>query len=573
MCGIVGFVKQNCMQDLYQGLKTLEYRGYDSVGVAYITPNGIEVKKRKGRVEGLRHAILGKSASVAMGHTRWATHGAPSHANAHPHAAGQFAVVHNGIIANYAALRAQLEQQGERFLSHTDTEVIVRLIARFGADCRTPDEVLTAIRRATALLTGSWAVALLCAATPQCVYLFKKSNPLIVGKGQDFYCFASDTPALVRYTADVYKMEDDEVAVLTQAEARFWRGETPIMPCFSPTTLLSSQVDKGSYDTYMAKEMAEIPAVMRATQCAMESVELPDAIAQAEKLVFVGCGTAYHACLYAADLLGDKGDACIASEFENYPLRQGCCVVAVSQSGETADTLQAALQAKQKGAYVVAVTNVPHSGLTHLAHYTLHTLAGAEIAVAATKSYNAQLVALHRLAAAMGAVPVKVSWVAAKVVADKLSDLDDCAGKRYDNVVLLGRGRDYHTCLEGCLKIKEIAYCRCETGYSGEIKHGPLACVTRRSLVVLVCTDPAYQAKNKNALHEVQTRGAKTLVISSCPDLLPFGTYYFSLPTAPSSQQAAYAVQPLQYLAYRMAKMRRLDPDKPRHLAKSVTVE
>ena len=571
MCGIVGFVKNDCIQDLYNGLKMLEYRGYDSAGVAYIAHDRLVVHKRKGRIEGLRRAIRHAHCDIGIGHTRWATHGAPSHANAHPHVAGGFAVVHNGIIANCDALRADLMRRGCRFASHTDTEVIVQLLALEGAACRTPQDVLAAIDRTIVALQGSFAVAVLCRATPHCLYLFKQDNPLIVGQGDHFYCFASDTPAIVAHTNRIYKMQDGDVALLQADGARFWHGGVPFHPHFGTTNLDPAQVCKGPYPTYMLKEMAEIPLTMQRTQAAL--ADNPLALGQGD-LHFVGCGTAYHACLYAADLLSSLRPYCwVGSEFDAR-LTSADTVVAVSQSGETADTIRAARLARAQGATVVAVTNVPYSGLTTLAHHTLLTRAGAEIAVAATKSYNAQLVALHSLCASLVPLPAAVDWYTpATAVWQALPTLEGVAYRLYDTVFLLGRGRDYHTCMEGCLKIKEIAYCRCETCYSGEIKHGPLACVTARSLVVLVCTRPADVAANLNTLAQVASRGAATLVVSTCDAFAPMARYLFRLPSAPDSVLPALAVMPLQYLAYRMALRRHLDPDKPRHLAKSVTVQ
>ena len=572
MCGIVGFVKHDCINDLYNGLKMLEYRGYDSAGIAYMARGRLVVKKRKGRIEGLRRYCHGVKTDIGLGHTRWATHGTPSHANAHPHTAGNFALVHNGIIANCQALRADLARRGCRFVSHTDTEVIVQLLALEGASCRTPADVLAATYRTIAALQGSFAVAFLCSATPHCLYLFKQDNPLIVGQGEGFYCFASDTPAIVAHTNRIYKMQDGDVAILRADGADFWHNGVSFCPRFVTTYLDAAQVSKGQYSTYMRKEMAEIPLTMQRTQAALAQASFP--IGDGD-LHFVGCGTAYHACLYAADLLTDvrRAYCWVGSEFAA-KLSPRDTVVAVSQSGETADTIRAARLALAQGAGVVAVTNVPYSGLSTLAHTTLLTRAGAEIAVAATKSYNAQLVALHCLCARLAPLPAAVDWYTpSTLVYNALGGLDRCASRGYDAVFILGRGRDYHTCMEGCLKIKEIAYCRCETEYSGEIKHGPLACVTARSLVVLVCTQRADVDNNRNALSQVATRGAATLVVTNCDALAPLADYVFRLPDAPDSVMPALAVQPLQYLAYRMALRRRLDPDKPRHLAKSVTVQ
>ena len=573
MCGIVGFVKEDSLKDLYKGLETLEYRGYDSVGVAYIEGEEIRVRKRKGRVDKLRAFLLGHHSDVCLGHTRWATHGAPSKVNAHPHLAGKFAVVHNGIIANYNSIKTVLENEGRKMVSSTDTEVIAHLLDRYIVG----DDVVGAIRKTTKDLEGNWAVAALYQGTPDCVYLFKKGNPLIVGRGGDFGCFASDTPALVAFTREIYKMGDGEIARLARDKCTFWNGDgQEYEPTFSLTTLEADEVDKGAYSTYMEKEMDEIPAAIRKTQAGLEEKVPKALLREAEKVVFTGCGTAYHACLYGAGLgWRVPVEAIPASEFG---LRGGeidakTVVVAVSQSGESADTLQAVKEAKARGAKVVGVTNVPQSGLTALVDAVMVTRAGAEIAVAATKSYVTQMLALRGLAEDwLGKPNVDALAGDMEVVRGQFGLLDEVAKSKIGNVFLLAKGDDYATCLEGALKIKEVAYLPCDTCYAGEIKHGPLACVDRRTLVVAVCTDARYADKMRTALSEVRTRGAKVLAVASS-DIGERGERCVRLPQVAADMAPMLAVLPLQYLAYRLAVVRGKDPDKPRNLAKSVTVE
>jgi glucosamine--fructose-6-phosphate aminotransferase (isomerizing) len=572
MCGIVGFAKKDSLRDLYEGLTTLEYRGYDSVGVAYIAENKINIRKKKGRVDRLRAFLYAHTADICLGHTRWATHGAPSAVNAHPHAAGRIAIVHNGIVSNYLLLRRALEAKGRRFASETDSEVIAHLID----DNLSDGDVLSAIAKATEAMQGNWAVAVLYEGTPDCVYLFKKGNPLIVGKGQGFCCFASDTPALVRFTQTIYKMGDGEIARIEQGSCAFWRGGVPFEPTFAETTLRASEVDLGAYPTFMVKEMAEIPRAVADTWRYMQSSRVPNEVA-CKRLVLVGCGTAYHACLYAERLQPPiPTQAVVASEFDAASLDIGrdVLVVAVSQSGETADTLGAVRQAKAAGARVVGITNVPQSGLTAAVDECIVTRAGAEIAVAATKSYVTQMLAIRYLLSQwLGEARLGVLCDQLTMVTVSQRALDQVAHNGYDNVFLLAKGGDYATCLEGALKIKEVAYLPCETCYAGEIKHGPLACVTKKTLVVAVCTEERYVEKMKTALCEVATRGAKTLVISTSPDLCHEGRWGFLLPQADADWTPLLAVLPLQYLAYRLSVERGIDPDKPRNLAKSVTVE
>ena len=574
MCGIVGFAKRDCLGNLYEGLKTLEYRGYDSAGVAYMQQGRLVVRKKKGRVERLRRFLYTHHADVAMGHTRWATHGAPSAVNAHPHVWGDYAVVHNGIISNYHALREELERLGHRFASDTDTEVIAHLLDYYTVDA----DVSAAIARTVARLEGNWAVAALYRPHQDRVYLFKRGNPLLLGEGRDFYCFASDAPALVPYTRNLYKMADGQVAVLSRERVAVWQDGQAVRPAFVLTPLKPESVILGDYPCYMRKEMADIPMALANTWQSIHSVPMPtDRLRNAQKLVFVGCGTAYHACLYAAGLpLAVPHTAVVASEFDPDALGVDAdtVVVAVSQSGETADTLESVRAASAKGAYVLGLTNVPGSGLTNVVDMALVTEAGAEIAVAATKSYCTQLLGLRYVWTVWRPMPAVCGLLdAARTVARRLPALDAVPCRRFARVCLLAKGRDYATCLEGALKIKEVAYLPCEICYAGEIKHGPLACVTSSTLVVALCTDARTAARMATALHEVRTRGADALVVSNVEELRRLGRWSFALPEADPDWVPILSVQPLQYLAYRMAVARGLDPDKPRNLAKSVTVE
>ena len=573
MCGIVGFVKENSLKDLYHGLKTLEYRGYDSAGAAYFDGNKIVIYKRRGRVERLRSFLYAHEANVCMGHTRWATHGAPSKVNAHPHRAGKWAVVHNGIVENYADLRKELERMGRKMTSATDTEVIAHLLDAYAKE---EGDAERAIRKTVARLKGNWAVAALWEDAPDRVYLFKKGNPLILGEGEGFGCFASDTPALVRHTRRIYKMKDGEIAVVTKEGCRLLCEEGAIGPAFGETTLLPDEVDKGAYPTYMEKEIAEIPDAMEKTAAYIEGATPKGLWEGVDRVILTGCGTAYHACLYGASLCeGVAAEAVVASEFaERAEVVDGhTLVVAVSQSGETADTLTAVRLAKERGAKVVGVTNVPSSGLTGAVDECLVTRAGAEIAVAATKSYATQLVALRGLLGEDAAADVACAVRAVRETAGRQGALAAVAKRKFDNVFLLSKGRDHATCLEGALKIKEVAYMPCDTCYAGEIKHGPLATVTAKTLVVALATESRYAEKMRSAIAEVRARGAKVLVVSSDEALLRAGDWGFALPAVARAAAPMVAVVPLMYLALRLALERGLDPDKPRNLAKSVTVE
>ena len=571
MCGIVGFAKSDCLKDTLDALQLLEYRGYDSAGVAYLGDGEIEVVKRKGSIEGLRHKVGRKKTDLTIAHTRWATHGKVSTINAHPHAYGDWAIVHNGIVTNYASLRADLERRGHVFRSTTDSEVIAHLLQEGGKK----GDALAAIRYTMGRIEGSYAVAALCRYSPNRVYLFKKGNPLVVGKGEGFGCFASDTPALVAYTHRVYKMQDGEIAAVGKREILFWReGETEGgRRTFGTTSLTLSNVTKGDYATYMQKEIDEIPSTADRTYRAYETPPIGWKGAEMERWILVGCGTAYHAALLGASLC--KGEAIVASEFDADAMQvdDKTGVIAISQSGETADTLKAALDAKSKGWYLVAVTNVPGSSLTHLADEVLLTLSGAEIGVAATKSYTTQLAILARIAEWLGyRQPTPSPLVPLTSVLSSSATLAEVAKRRWSTIFLLGKGRDYVTCLEGGLKLKEIAYLHCEVCYAGEIKHGPLALVTRKTLVVVVCTDEEALQADLCALSEVRSRGATVAVISPFEELCRAGDHAVRLPDGKGWEQAV-GIVPLQQLALWSALYKGLDPDRPRNLAKSVTVK
>lgn len=584
MCGIVGFVKKDCVSDTFEGLKLLEYRGYDSAGLAWIENGELAVCKRKGRIDRLRKATC-HCADIAIGHTRWATHGAPNNINAHPHKAGRWCIVHNGIVTNYAALKQQLQAAGYRFVSATDTEVLACLLDKECAGCTAVDDVVQGLWRTMSRAEGNMAVAALSADFPDTIFLCKRGNPLIVGKGKDFFCFASDTPAIVGYTCDIYKMQDNEIAVLQRHRATYWKeGRLCGEKEYIRTCLTIEQVRKGLYATYMAKEMDEIPAVMANTwgDLCCTGVENAHLFAPTARLVATGCGTAFHACLYVAALAGRERVQCVvASEFD--PDRLGIddntVVIAVSQSGETADTLRAVAMAKQHGARVVAITNVPQSGICMAADSVVLTHAGAEIAVAATKSYNTQLTALlywwravrqqqrQREDEGTAVCNALTEWNMPHAMLRKL------AAQKWDTVFLLGRGRDHATAMEGALKLKEIAYCHCETAHTGELKHGPLALVTKRTLVIVVATDKGDIDRSRTAMHEVKARGGTTMVVTPFAALAQAADKAVLLPPIAYDWLSMAAVLPLQRLAYYMATHRGIDPDKPRNLAKSVTVE
>lgn len=575
MCGIIGFAKKDCLLDVYKGLELLEYRGYDSVGIAYNDFDSTYIVKQKGRVKDIKDKIRNFHSDVAIGHTRWATHGKPSETNAHPHKCGLFTVVHNGIIENADEIRKESIRKGYLFLSETDTETIAVLLQ----DCFDPDDVISGIKKAIDKLVGTYALAILCEYTPDTAYLVKKENPLIIGKGENFYCFASDTPALVGYTQNLYRMNDNEYAVLTQNSITLYDenlNEKHIF--FTKTNITVDNVNKGNYSTFMLKEIYETPFSVKQTAEYLETLSLP-LKKKYDDIYIIGCGTAYHAGLYAKGLIENllKINAfCIPSDefiISDCVPSDKSLVIAISQSGETADTICGIKKAKNHNAEVLAVTNVASSTVATMSDYTVTTKAGVEIAVGATKSYATQLIALRFVVYRLANLPFSIESDLCENL-EKVLEYDDYVGSfvnfyDFDNLFFMGLGSDYPTALEGSLKAKEISYVFSDACPAGEIKHGPLAMVTDSTLVICIITKEKYVKNCLNAINEVKSRGAKVLAIT-CFEKITVDEIL--IPKIEENDRSIAAVIPLQLLSYHFAIKRRLDPDKPRNLAKSVTV-
>ena len=588
MCGIVGYVgEERAAPILLEGLQRLEYRGYDSAGIAVLREGRLAVVRRKGRVKGLG-AARSLEGEIGVGHTRWATHGAPSERNAHPHVYGGVCIVHNGIIENAAALRAACEARGEVFSSDTDSEVIAHLIAAEKGD------LLHATYSACRKLAGSYAVAVLSAAEPDTIVCARRASPLVVGCDERGLYVASDIPAVAAAGRKVYALADGEFAVLRKGSSpRFFDGALKAIGKQEIVYDAAEDIPaKGGFRHYMKKEISEVPEAVSRSLCDLSKGEFSDlceVLCHTQYLHIVACGTAYHSglCLqYAAQKFARiPAEAFIASEYRySDPIvPPGTLAVAVSQSGETADTLAAAALAKERGAKVLAVTNVPCSSLERMSDFVLPTRAGREIAVAATKSFNAQLAALYSLAGALAkgrerAAPPLAA--AASCVREALGAAEQVRGwipyfLGARSVFFLGRGADYFAALEGSLKLKEISYLPSEGYPAGELKHGTLALVDGRTPVVAIVTDPALADKTMNAVHEVYARGAAVFLITSVPACLSCAEVTASvlLPKCEPAYSPMLTSLPLQLLAYYVAIARGNDPDKPRNLAKSVTVE
>ena len=587
MCGIVGYIgKRRASPVLLDGLKKLEYRGYDSAGIAVLDQGILRVVKRQGRVEelGAAHSLDG---CIGIGHTRWATHGAPSARNAHPHVFRGIAVVHNGIIENAAALRALCLARGETFLSDTDSEVVAHLIAH--AFC---GDLLSAVIRAARELTGSFALAVLREGGEEIVCARKKS-PLIAAAGEGESFVASDIPAIAASGRRAYILQDGEFARLTAEDVQLY-DENGALIAREGVVLEEGELapDRGAYAHFMRKEIDEIPRAVQNSLFSADNFQkngFSEVLCQTEYIDIVACGTAYHSglCAKAAieELLRIPVRVFLASEYRyTRPIVRGdALTIAVSQSGETADTLAAAQLAKEKGCKVLALTNCARSSLTRMSDLLLVTGAGREVGVAATKSFQAQLAALYSLCAALAyfrkkRVPSPKDLL--PLCGQSIRESAAVAGwapcfAAARNVFFLGRGADRCAALEGSLKFKEITYLPAEGYAAGELKHGALALADETTPVVALAFDERLAEKTMNAVHEVYARGAPVFLVTCFPALCGQKevSSFVLLPACEPAFSPMLSVIPLQLLAYETAVFLKNDPDKPRNLAKSVTVE
>ena len=612
MCGIVGYIGTKKAEPiLINGLLRLEYRGYDSAGVATIEKNGINVVKSKGRVAELEKvpAINSLEGTIGIAHTRWATHGKPSNENSHPHVDGKknFAVVHNGIVENYHELRDFLSKKGYTFYSETDTEVIPNLINYYyEKDTKDDDKrVLRAVVSACSDLKGSFALEIISSFLPEKMIVVRKDSPLVIGTTSTENYISSDIPAILSYTKDFYLLNDYEYVVLSKNKAEFFDSNLkPIKKDLVNIDWNASAAEKDGYPDFMLKEIHEQPKSIRETigsrltsdgKCTIEGLDLSkDYLKSLNRIYIVACGTAMHAGLATKALFeklcGIQTEVDIASEFRyRDPLiDEKSLVIFISQSGETADTIAALKLSKEKGAKTIAISNVIGSSITREADYTVYTHAGPEIAVASTKAYTSQVVLMTLMAINFAEILGKKSDIISELKADVLklpSQVEDVL-KNIDGVrnfakqvytekdmFFLGRGIDYSAALEASLKLKEISYIHSYAYAAGELKHGPIALIEKGITVISIMTDPALTPKTISNLQEVITRGAKTLVVTN-QDL---GDKSFdNMITIPKTNpliSPILSIIPLQLFAYFISKEKGLDVDKPRNLAKSVTVE
>jgi glucosamine--fructose-6-phosphate aminotransferase (isomerizing) len=606
MCGIVGYVGKRSAQDvLLDGLEKLEYRGYDSAGVALALDGGIRVVKTKGRLTALREKLAAQQLAQSfcgIGHTRWATHGEPSDVNSHPHSTPRVSIVHNGIIENYGLLKERLAAKGYTFQSETDTEVLVKLID----SCYTGDP-LQALQQALANVRGSYALAVLFKDYPDTIFAVKRESPLIVGWGEGENFVASDIPALLKYTRKYSVLEEGDMAVCTAESIRFYNefGE-PVERKPLTANWDMEAAEKGGYPHFMLKEINEQPAAITATvsprvEDGMPVLRIPELTDERLRSIgtvhLVGCGTAMHAGMVGKSaieaLARVPAEVEIASEFRYRDpiLNKNDLVVIISQSGETSDTLAALKLAKSRGVPVLAIVNVVGSSIARAADYVMYTYAGPEIAVASTKAYMVQMCVLYlfalRLAYAKGTLSEAETrrytaqlLRAPEVIKPRLADCEQIKylASRYVNTqscFFIGRGFDYALSLEGSLKLKEISYVHSDAYAAGELKHGTISLITDGVPVIALATQKKVYEKTISNAKETRSRGARVLLFTTKDAVVPDGVAdaVVRLDEYEDILMPLQLIVPLQLFAYYMAVLRGCDVDKPRNLAKSVTVE
>jgi len=611
MCGIVGYVgPRQCVDLIVGGLRKLEYRGYDSAGVAAIGPSGLSVLRAKGKLQNLVNLLKERplAGTTGIGHTRWATHGRPSDENAHPHAYGGVAVVHNGIIENHLQLRSELSAKGHKFSSETDTEIVAHLIADAQKDGAA--DLLSAVRTALGQVQGTYAIAVVSEARPGEIVAAKNASPLVIGYGEGENFLASDVPAILEHTRQVVYLEEGELAVLTAAGVKLCTLDgTPIERKPRKIEWSAVAAEKDGHKHFMHKEIWEQPRAVSDTvrgrasleqgDVLLDGVQLDEAYARSlERLTIVACGTSWHAGLAGRIMVEQLArlptEVELASEFRNRdPLvGPGVMTLAVSQSGETADTLAAVKVAKARGSRAYAICNVVGSAIPRECDGgTLFTRAGPEIGVASTKAFTTQLAALYLLAVRLGrlrgtltqekgrehleALRHVPSWMEQMIrqEAAVMPVAKRCAAAR--DVLFLGRGAQYPVALEGALKLKEISYIHAEGYAAGEMKHGPIALIDENLPVVVLATrEPAYE-KTLGNMEEVRARGGQVFAVVSEGDTQAASLAQIALtvPLAPPLLTPLLSILPLQFLAYHVADLKGTDVDQPRNLAKSVTVE
>jgi glutamine---fructose-6-phosphate transaminase (isomerizing) len=611
MCGIVAYVgHRQAHEVIIKGLKRLEYRGYDSAGIALLN-GGLNIYKKKGKVSELEEHLKGKklTSTIGIGHTRWATHGEPNDCNAHPHysSSGKLAIIHNGIIENYSTIKQELINKGHTFLSETDTEVFIHFIEdiKDNEGCSLEE----AVRLALTKVIGAYAIVLISLDEPDLLVAARKGSPLVVGVGQDEFFLASDATPIIEYTNEVVYLNDQEIAVIRNGSLRITNtANLPLTPYIQIVDMELEAIEKGGFEHFMLKEIFEQPrSISDCMRGRLDSQldrlvlgglrEYVNKLVNADRIIIVACGTSWHAGLVAEYFFEEfcriPVEVEYASEFRyrNPVIREGDVVIAISQSGETADTLAAIELAKSKGAVIFGVCNVVGSSIPRATHAGAYTHAGPEIGVASTKAFTAQLTVLnmialmvadkkgtiterklHELMVEMENIPAKVEK--ALLLNDKIKDIA-ATFKDAPNFIYLGRGYNFPVALEGALKLKEISYIHAEGYPAAEMKHGPIALIDEEMPVVFIATKDSSYEKVVSNIQEVRARKGRVIsVVTEGDKLIPkMSEFTIEVPMVHEALAPLVSVIPLQLLSYHIAVMRGCNVDQPRNLAKSVTVE
>jgi glutamine---fructose-6-phosphate transaminase (isomerizing) len=611
MCGIVAYVGHRDAQEvIIKGLKRLEYRGYDSAGIALLN-NGLNVYKKKGKVSDLEDHVINENlkSTIGIGHTRWATHGEPNDVNAHPHYSysKKLAIIHNGIIENYSSLKTDLEKKGHTFLSETDTEVLIHFIEDIwdNNNCSLEEAVRLALTR----VVGAYALVIMSSENPDLLIAARKGSPLVIGIGEGEFFMASDATPIIEYTKDVVYLNDQEIAVIDDGKLRIKTIEdTASTPYIQKLEMELEAIEKGGFDHFMLKEIFEQPKSIRdCLRGRLDAIsgrlvlggirEYVNKMMNADRIIIVACGTSWHSALVAEYMFEEycriPVEVEYASEFRyrNPIIREGDVVIAISQSGETADTLAAIELAKSKGAIIIGVCNVVGSSIPRASHAGSYTHAGPEIGVASTKAFTAQLTVLsmiclivahkrgtiteqvfHQLLVELETIPEKVEKVL--TLNDKIKEIA-YTFKDVPNFLYLGRGYNFPVALEGALKLKEISYIHAEGYPAAEMKHGPIALIDEAMPVVFIATHDSSYEKIVSNIQEVKARKGRVIaVITEGDDLIPqMAEFVIEVPAVHEALMPIVSVIPLQLLSYHIAVMRGCNVDQPRNLAKSVTVE
>jgi glucosamine--fructose-6-phosphate aminotransferase (isomerizing) len=611
MCGIVAYVGNRQAHDvIIKGLKRLEYRGYDSAGIALLN-GGLNIYKKKGKVTELEAFLKGKNVDshIGIGHTRWATHGEPNDVNAHPHysSTGKLAIIHNGIIENYASLKKELIHKGHKFLSETDTEVFIHFIEDIKENEKCSlDE---AVRLALTKVVGAYAIVIMSIEDPNLLVAARKGSPLVIGVGKDEYFLASDATPIVEYTNEVVYLNDQEIAVINNGKLSIRNtANLPLTPYVQTIDLELEAIEKGGFEHFMLKEIFEQPkSISDCLRGRLDSSsgrlilgglrDYVNKLVNADRILIVACGTSWHAGLVAEYFFEEfcriPVEVEYASEFRyrNPVIREGDVVIAISQSGETADTLAAIELAKSKGAIIFGVCNVVGSSIPRATHAGAYTHAGPEIGVASTKAFTAQLTVLnmialivaqkkgsiteqklHELLVEMETIPAKVEK--ALLLNDQIKEIAETF-KDATNFIYLGRGYNFPVALEGALKLKEISYIHAEGYPAAEMKHGPIALIDQEMPVVFIATRDSSYEKIVSNIQEVRARKGRVIsVVTEGDTTIPkMSEFTIEVPAVHEALMPMVSVIPLQLLSYHIAVMRGCNVDQPRNLAKSVTVE